>query len=153
MDSLLLSSEDTYLLLARQGYAAQGRRRSAMRHSTMLSRQSVSTTTSESTSPVDSAFPADNDYMQQATEAEKQAVPISLPALKTDSSTAAADMQPSMSPSSRSLLHERFMDQLQDTIIEEEDGGDGVVIYNGLKRLSLSEAGLVVQGRPRIVHI
>ncbi|KAJ2758437.1 hypothetical protein IWQ56_001196 [Coemansia nantahalensis] len=56
-------------------------------------------------------------------------------------------------PSARYQLHERFSAELKWDTIEELDGEGGAVFYNGLKRLSLPEAGFVIQGRPRVVNI
>ncbi|KAJ2250933.1 hypothetical protein IW139_004074 [Coemansia sp. RSA 353] len=168
MDSLFLSSEDTYLLLARQGYAAQGRRQAARRYSTASSRRSVNTVISETSSPTDDTFSIHDSYSdntQNLSGNRGQTEPIGLPivvtgsaAIETDSGSSLYDSSPytlgsPCSPSTRGLLHERFQTQFKDSIIEEEDGEDGMVIYNGLKRLSMTEAGLVMQGRPRIVNI
>ncbi|KAJ1866161.1 hypothetical protein LPJ78_002078 [Coemansia sp. RSA 989] len=148
MESFLLSSEDTILLLARQGYAAQGRRQSALRHSAVPSRKSTSSAISDAT------LSAENSYQHSASK--EQVDPIDMPALSTpdraqvDSSLFSTSP---CSPKSPGMLHEQLWPQLQNTIIEEEEGGDGFVIYNGLKRLSMTDAGLVKQGRPRIVNI
>ncbi|KAJ2785778.1 hypothetical protein H4R18_000324 [Coemansia javaensis] len=56
-------------------------------------------------------------------------------------------------PSARNPLHEQLSSLLKSGAIEEEDGDGGVVIHNGLKRLSLPESGIVMHGRPRIVNV
>ncbi|KAJ2454565.1 hypothetical protein EV183_001436 [Coemansia sp. RSA 2336] len=148
MDSFLLSSEDTILLLARQGYAAQGRRQSALRHSAAPSRKSTSSAISDAT------LSAENSY--QHSVSKEQVDPIDMPALSTPNGTQADSSLYSTSPGSPKspgMLHEQLWPQLQNTIFEEEEGDDGFVIYNGLKRLSMTDAGLVKQGRPRIVNI
>ncbi|KAJ2851386.1 hypothetical protein IWW36_001153 [Coemansia brasiliensis] len=149
MDPFLFSSEDTFLLLARQGYAAQGRRQSVLRRSAVPSRKSTSSAISDATLSAENGF--------QNSVSKEQPESIDIPALSKLSDNPKADSSlystSPCSPKSPGMLHEQLWAQLQNTIIEEEEGDDGFIVYNGLKRLSMTEAGLVKQGRPRIVNI
>ncbi|KAJ2613179.1 hypothetical protein H4S08_002356 [Coemansia sp. RSA 1365] len=164
MEPFILSSADTYLMVARQGYAAQGRRQSVFR---------LPVQTKDPQSPTDSdttlhdEVPSTHLSCRKSTP-ESPAKPINItPPLLSS----AADPGPGTTigspefgspllgtfsqtlPSANSMLHERFSTELRSDAIEEEDGENGVVIHNGLRRLSMTEAGLVKHGRPRVVNI
>ncbi|KAI8326505.1 hypothetical protein GQ54DRAFT_294749 [Martensiomyces pterosporus] len=158
------------MLLARQGFNAQYRRQSIPR---------IALTTSHA---VDTSSGAENSHLplhvrrsigssgRLRSASDGYVKQISIPprhATRTDAlnsgdphhlvhSARALSSNPSVSPpyspSSKSL-HERYSAQFLNASIEEEDGDDCVVIHNGVKRLSLSEEGIVLQGRPKLVII
>ncbi|KAJ2800498.1 hypothetical protein H4R20_004037 [Coemansia guatemalensis] len=152
-------------MIIRQGYAAQGRRHSVPRPQVPVE-DAPSTAGSDTTLLED--VPSTPVRRRKSTP-EGRVKPISIPpplllssAGKSDPGTALESPEygsallgtfSPTSPSTRSMLHERFSAELRSDVIEEEDEEDGVVIYNGLRRLSMSEAGLVKQGRPRVVNI
>ncbi|KAJ2479864.1 hypothetical protein EV174_003898, partial [Coemansia sp. RSA 2320] len=174
MEHLSHITDDTISLLARQGYAAQSRRqkvslRTACYHggASLLVKDNAHFSAKELLNSL--SYNIGNNCAEGWRLAAKDRVkpidmlisndPTSLRAHSADTSPSSytssfdlADPGTPSSPLSRSLLHERFSAQLQCVTIEEEDGDDGVVIHNGLKRLSMSEAGLLLQGRPRIVN-
>ncbi|KAJ1901275.1 hypothetical protein LPJ66_000892, partial [Kickxella alabastrina] len=65
------------------------------------------------------------------------------------SSVGSASPTTSCSPYLRRYLHESYSAQVRALAIEEYDD-DGVVIYNGIKRMSVSEHGIISQSRPRL---
>ncbi|KAJ2460179.1 hypothetical protein GGF42_001005 [Coemansia sp. RSA 2424] len=161
---------DTYSILARQGYAAQSRRKTSSRR--MAHPLNVDATKDGETctssgncvcflrgscggrsrvtergcvAPIDMSFCGE----QHAMLIDSAYASPSSYASSSDTSTPAT---PS-SPQFRSMLHERYSTQLQSMAIQEEDGEGGTVFHNGLKRLSMSEAKLVLLGRPRIVNM
>ncbi|KAJ1837084.1 hypothetical protein LPJ73_007512 [Coemansia sp. RSA 2703] len=164
MDSFVVPIESTYFILARQGYAAQSRRQSGSRNSISPSGRSFENPGDESNT---SDMP--RSLRQRRTFPENsRPLPIDMPSTGRNvqnnmdstmsssyASSTAASESPSTpcSPNSRHFLHERYLPQLMSLAIEEEDGDDGVVIHNGLKRMSLSEQGILLQGRPRIVNM
>ncbi|KAJ2875813.1 hypothetical protein GGH93_001271 [Coemansia aciculifera] len=170
MEHFNFPADDTYSLLARQGYAAQSRRRASSRRMAHPFDADL-TKNSKTHVPLDglnysmSSISCD-DHMKM--RAEGYVTPIDMPlcgdhSLHMDSLyaspssyTSSSDTSTPVTPSSprfRSMLHERYSTQLQSMAIKEEDGEGGTVIHNGLKRLSMSEAKLVFLGRPRIVHM
>ncbi|KAJ2826144.1 hypothetical protein GGI24_002978 [Coemansia furcata] len=162
--------DDTYSLLARQGYAAQSRRRATSRRMAHPFDADLAKDSEMRVSLGRLSYSMDNigcgSHMKLA--AEGCVAPIDMllcgenplnqdgayvsPASYTSSSDASTPASPS-SPMLRSMLHERYSTQLQSMAIKEEDGEGGIVIHNGLKRLSMSEAKLVFLGRPRIVNM
>ncbi|KAJ2162908.1 hypothetical protein GGF46_000291 [Coemansia sp. RSA 552] len=128
MDCLSLSLEDT-CLMSRQGDAARSRRNTRPRQSIALG------------SPTQPIHVPGSD----SEEGKEGGVPGSPSSVTTLPSPRTSSV--------RSYLHERFSALLQGEAIEEEYGEDGVVIHNGLKRLSMSEVGLLKRGRPRVVNM
>ncbi|KAJ2017391.1 hypothetical protein H4S04_007513 [Coemansia sp. S16] len=170
MEHFNFPADDTYSLLARQGYAAQSRRRSSSRRMAHPFDADLAKN-SEPRAPLGElnysmSSISCGSHMKLATEG--CVTPIDMPLcgdhslhadsayVSTSSYTSSSDSSTPVTPSSprfRSLLHERYSTELQSMAIKEEDCEGGTVIHNGLKRLSMSEAKLVYLGRPRIVHM
>ncbi|PIA13402.1 hypothetical protein COEREDRAFT_83516 [Coemansia reversa NRRL 1564] len=164
MEPFILSSVDTYQMVARQGYAAQGRRQSVFRLPA-LAENPQSPTDSDTT--LNDNVPSTPPRCRKSTpEGPVKPINIPPPLLSSDADTGPGILIGSpefgsslletfsqTSPSANSMLHERFSTELRSDTIEEKDGENGVVIHNGLRRLSMTEAGLVKHGRPRVVNI
>ncbi|KAJ1724159.1 hypothetical protein LPJ53_001556 [Coemansia erecta] len=164
MDSFVVPIESTYLILARQGYAAQSRRQGGSRHSISPTAESfdipgVDSNASDMsqslgrrrTSP-DNSRPLPIDMPSAGGNGESNR-DSTMSSSYASSTVVSASPSTPCSPASRHFLHERYLPQLMSLAIEEEDDDDGVVIHNGLKRMSLSEQGILLQGRPRMVNI
>ncbi|KAJ1829452.1 hypothetical protein LPJ56_000312 [Coemansia sp. RSA 2599] len=167
MDSFVVPVGSTYSILARQGYAAQSRRQGGMRHSI---------------SPRAESFDVHDDFIprpsRQRGVPDAHPLPIDMPAsgcrltlsgdtatnsLASYTSSSLMSMSPGSpsaslssstpcSPFSRHFLHERFSSEICPHAIKEDDD-EGMIIHNGVKRMSLSEQKIMLQGRPRIVNI
>ncbi|KAJ2082892.1 hypothetical protein H4R24_001222 [Coemansia sp. RSA 988] len=152
-------------MVARQGYAAQRRRHSVFRPPVLVE-DAQSTAGSDTTLLGDAPC---TSLRRRKTTPESRVKPISIPPPLLLPSTASPDavtdfespaydsaLPKTFSPTSpftRNMLHERFSAELRSSVIEEKDEDDGVVIYNGLRRLSVSEAGLVKLSRPRVPKV
>ncbi|KAJ2012664.1 hypothetical protein IWW39_003236 [Coemansia spiralis] len=169
MEQFSFPIDDTYSLLARQGYAAQNRRRASRRLAHSFDAgpaKNSETRMSPDGLNYSMGSISCNDQIKMATEGHLAPIDMLLcgdnslrvdsmfssPSSYTSSSDFSAPATPS-SPRFHSLLHERYSAQLQSMAIKEEDGDGGAVIHNGVKRLSMSEAKLVFIGRPRIVNM
>ncbi|KAJ2747201.1 hypothetical protein GGI20_000722 [Coemansia sp. BCRC 34301] len=163
--------DGAYSILVRQGYAAQDRRKKSSRrtvhapNTTTIKDSEVYTSADEhqcsfstgicqshlGIAAGDSVPPIDVPFC-----AEQHAMFIDSVYAGSSSYSSSSDASTPATPSSpqfRSMLHELYSNQLQTMAIREEDGEDGTIIHNGLKRLSMSEAKLVLVGRPRILNM
>ncbi|KAI9501888.1 hypothetical protein GGI25_000230 [Coemansia spiralis] len=162
MDSVSIPSENTYMLLARQGYAAQSRRRSVNRSVRSpddmpfgrANRDSQQTLLSMEDDSFGSIDMLPSSAKSTTTFGSSSCSPLFIPSPSDSQSAKSISSSPSFSPHSpHSLLHDRLSAQIKYEAIEEADGDDGVVIHNGIRRLSLSAAGGLVHGRPRLVNM
>ncbi|KAJ2850462.1 hypothetical protein J3B02_003667 [Coemansia erecta] len=171
MDSFVVPIGSTYTILARQGYAAQSRRQGGVRHSISPKKESFDMTdgfvprpsrqrgNSEGNFPLPIDMPASNNCItldgDTATNSPTSYTSSSLTSIMFPGSASSLSLSSSStpcSPTSKHFLHERFSSQICPHAIKEDDD-DGMIIHNGVKRMSLSEQKIMLQGRPRIVNI
>ncbi|KAJ2724882.1 hypothetical protein GGI07_001631 [Coemansia sp. Benny D115] len=143
MDSFVVPVETTYMMLARQGYAAQSRRQGGIRHSVSPTSESFNMPSSSS-----AAHPIDMPSQNPRSTIELGRPSTSMSSY-TSSSVGSASPTSSYSPLSRNFLNERYSSPMWPLPMPiDEDDEDGVVIHSGIKRMSLNE-----QSRPRLVKL
>ncbi|KAJ1931204.1 hypothetical protein EC988_009862 [Linderina pennispora] len=151
MESLQAIPDTTTTMLSRQGLNAQFRRRSIPRN--LYQRRHRDSNASDATMvPPDSFWCPLSPPSGRLRAISDSCMSAPFPHTGAYAGGFGSASVPS-SPVSAKSLHEMYSTKFTDASIEEEEDDDVVVIHNGVRRLTLSSEGYLLQGKPRLVNI